>query len=60
MKAKNISEKKKLPKNFKINKSLTNKYVDQPWLKEKIERANNIFKTIGLPKVQDSICKKYK
>lgn len=51
MKAKNISEKKKLPKNFKINKSLTNKYVDQPWLKEKIERANNIFKTIGLPKV---------
>lgn len=43
-------EKKKLPEDFKINPSLTDKYVDQPLFKDKVDRANYILKTIGLPK----------
>lgn len=50
MKTKSTSEKKKLPKSFKVNESLTVNYSDQPLFKDKIERANHILKTIGLPK----------
>lgn len=42
--------KNKLPKGFKIDPSLTNKYNDEPLFKDKIERANHILKTVGLPK----------
>jgi hypothetical protein len=51
MKTTKPSQKKKLPKSFKINKSLTDKYADQPLFKDKIERANHILKTVGLPKI---------
>ncbi len=43
-------EKKELPKDFSINPSLTDKYADQPLFKDKVDRANHILKTIGLPK----------
>ncbi len=42
---------KKLPKGFKFNATLETKYAEQPLFKEKIERANHILKTVGLPKV---------
>jgi len=44
--------KRKLPKNFKINPALTNKYADQPLFKDKVDRANHILKTVGLPKFE--------
>jgi hypothetical protein len=42
---------KKLPKGFKFNASLDTKYGEQPLFKEKVERANHILKTVGLPKI---------
>lgn len=42
---------KKMPKGFKFNATLDTKYAEQPLFKEKIERANHILKTVGLPKV---------
>jgi hypothetical protein len=51
MKTKAASIKKKLPKSFKVNTTLTGKYADQPLFKDKIERANHILKTVGLPKI---------
>ena len=42
---------KKLPKGFKFNAILNTKHAEQPLFKEKIERANHILKTVGLPKV---------
>ena len=42
---------KKLPKDFQINPSLSNKYLDQPLFNDKVEMANYILKTIGLPKI---------
>jgi len=50
MKTKKISEEKKLLKGFKFNATLDSKYSDQPLFKEKVEKANFILKTIGLPK----------
>lgn len=50
MKNKKNIEKEKLPKGFKLNPSLDNKYADQPLFKDKVDRANHILKTIGLPK----------
>lgn len=49
MKTQKIEE-KKLPKGFKFNSDLDKKYLDQPLFKEKIDRANHILKTVGLPK----------
>jgi hypothetical protein len=49
MKTEKIVE-KKLPKGFKFNTSLDNKYAEQPLFKDKVDRANHILKTIGLPK----------
>ena len=42
---------KKLPKGFKFNATLDTKYAEQPLFKEKIERANHILRTVGLPKI---------
>lgn len=42
--------KKKFPKGFKLNAELNNKYADQPLFKDKVDRANHILKTVGLPK----------
>lgn len=41
--------KKKLPKDFKINPSLGDNYAEQPLFKDKVDRANHILKTVGLP-----------
>ena len=51
MKTKKEIAKKKIPKGFKFNATLDTKYAEQPLFKEKIERANHILKTVGLPKV---------
>lgn len=50
MKAKEIADKKKLPKNVRIKNNLSGKYDAQPLFQDKIEMANHILKTIGLPK----------
>ncbi len=42
--------KAKLPKGFTIDLSLKGKYDDQPLFKDKVDRANHILKTVGLPK----------
>ncbi len=42
---------KKLPAGFKVNPELDNKYNDQPLFKEKVDKANHILKTVGLPKL---------
>jgi hypothetical protein len=51
MKVKSVTKKKKLPQRFKVNKTLSDKYADQPLFKDKVERANHILKTVGLPKI---------
>jgi len=51
MKAKKISEEKKLLKGFRFNATLDNKYQEQPLFKDKVEKSNHILKTIGLPKI---------
>lgn len=40
----------KLPKRFTIDPTLRGKYDDQPLFKDKVDRANHILKTVGLPK----------
>ena len=40
----------KLPKGFNLNTALDKKYTDQPIFKDKVDRANHILKTVGLPK----------
>ena len=50
MKAKKKISEKTLPKGFTLNKSLKDKYADQPLFKEKVDRANHILKAFGLPK----------
>ena len=42
--------KAKLPKGFTVDATLTGKYDDQPLFKDKVDRANHILKTVGLPK----------
>jgi len=44
-------ENKELPQGFIINPALDNKYADQPLFKDKVEKANHILKTVGLPKI---------
>ena len=51
MKTQTTAGKKKLPKNFKLNETLADKYADQPLFKDKIEMANHILKTVGFPKL---------
>jgi len=43
--------KTKLPKGFTLNSKLDKKYSDQPLFKDKVDRANHILKTVGLPKI---------
>ncbi|WP_157048334.1 hypothetical protein [Verminephrobacter eiseniae] len=39
-----------LPKGFRYNPALdNNNYDEQPLFKEKVDRANHILKTVGLP-----------
>ncbi len=45
------SVKKKFPKHFTINPALSGKYDDQPLFKDKVDRANHILKTVGIPKL---------
>jgi hypothetical protein len=40
----------KLPQGFKIDASIDTKYEDQPLFKDKVDRANHILKTVGIPK----------
>jgi hypothetical protein len=42
--------KAKLPKGFTIDPTLEGKYDDQPLFQDKVDRANQILKTVGLPK----------
>jgi len=51
MKTKSATPKKKLSKKIKVNKALIGKYADEPLFKDKIQRANHIRKTVGLPKI---------
>ena len=43
--------KPKLPKGFTIDPSLDGRYNDQPLFKDKVDRANHLLKTVGLPKL---------
>ena len=45
---------KKLPKDVIINPALDGKYDDQPLFQDKVNRANHILKTVGLPKFKSS------
>lgn len=47
---KNKAIKKKQRKDHKINPSLQGKYDDQPLFQDKVNRANHILKTVGIPK----------
>jgi hypothetical protein len=47
---KKIETEKKLPKGFKFNANLDNKYTYQPLFKDKVDKANHILRTVGLPK----------
>ena len=49
MKPKKGPTKKKLLEGFSIKPGLDNKYADQPLFKDKVDRANHILKTVGLP-----------
>ena len=40
----------KLPKGFTVDPTLQRKYDYQPLFKDKVDRANHILKTVGLPK----------
>lgn len=42
--------KKKQAKDYNINPSLEGKYDDQPLFQDKVNRANHILKTVGIPK----------
>lgn len=43
------SDIKDLPKGFDIDHSLSNKYADDPFFRDKIEKANHILNTVKLP-----------
>jgi hypothetical protein len=42
--------KKSQTRDYKINPSLQGKYDDQPLFQDKVNRANHILKTVGVPK----------
>ncbi|MDQ6890419.1 MAG: hypothetical protein M3Z56_09120 [Bacteroidota bacterium] len=42
--------KKKSPRDVTINPELNGKYDDQPLFQDKVNRANYILKTFGIPK----------
>ena len=45
--------KKKQIKGHKVNPSLQGKYDDQPLFQDKVNRANHILKTIGIPQFDE-------
>ena len=49
MKPKKEPARKKLLEGFSIKSGLDDKYADQPLFKDKVDRANHILKTVGLP-----------
>jgi len=51
MKTKADTGEKKLPKGFKINKSLDGKYASNPLLNEKAETMKRLIKKVGLPNI---------
>jgi hypothetical protein len=53
MKTKKIKKtiKNSLPKGFTIDTGINNKYSDQFLFQQKVEQANHILKTVGLPKI---------
>ena len=51
MKPKKEVAKKKLPKGFTLKPGLGDQYANQPLFKDKLDRANHILKTFGIPKV---------
>ncbi len=51
---KDKDNKPKLPKGFTIDPTLEGKYDDQPLFEDKVDRANHILKTVGLPKFDTS------
>ncbi len=44
------TKKKKRSMDHTINPALQGKYDDQPLFEDKVNRANHILKTIGIPK----------
>jgi hypothetical protein len=53
MKTKKIKKtiKNILPNGFTIDTGINNKYSDQLLFQQKVEQANHILKTVGLPKI---------
>ncbi len=53
MKTKKIKKtiKNSLSKGFTIDTGINNKYSDQLLFRQKVEQANHILKTVGLPKI---------
>ncbi|MGI4874147.1 MAG: hypothetical protein ACRYFX_23550 [Janthinobacterium lividum] len=49
MKPKKEPVKKKLLAGFTIKPGLDEKYANQPLFQDKVDRANHILKTVGLP-----------
>jgi len=50
MKNKSTEKGKKIPADFKVKTNLKDLYSDQPLFQDKIEKANHILKTVGLPR----------
>ena len=44
------TRKKRQQKDYKVNPSLQGKYDDQTLFQDKVNRANHILKTVGIPK----------
>ena len=44
------TKKKKVSLDHTVNPALQGKYDDQPLFEDKVNRANHILKTIGIPK----------
>lgn len=49
MKPKKEPAKKELLKGFTIKPGLDEQYANEPLFQEKVDRANQILKTVGLP-----------
>jgi hypothetical protein len=49
-KKKVAANKPKLPQGFTVDLELNCKYDDQPFFNNKVDRANHILKTVGIPK----------
>lgn len=47
---KTAAQSKKLPKGFKIEPNLADRYANEPLFVEKAEKANATLKAVGVPK----------